>query len=78
MLRVRPAVLIYGPKSETLLRADEITWRDGKLSGQRDLIAAVETLAHEYRFVRMFKMYPSDEPVYVFVRRDEAGAEPQP
>jgi hypothetical protein len=74
LLRVRPAVLIYGPQSEQLLRSDEEIWRNGKPSGQRDLIAAVETLAREYKFVRMFRLYPFGAPVYVFVRPDKVGA----
>ncbi len=73
LLRVRPAVLIYGPKAEQLLQSDELTWRKGKPSGQRDLIAAIETLAREYRLVRTFRMYPLGEPVYVFVRPDRVG-----
>jgi len=73
LLRVRPAVLIYSPKLDQLLRADEAYWRNGKPSGQRDLVAAVETLAREYRFIRMFRMYPFQEPVYVFARPDAVG-----
>jgi hypothetical protein len=68
LLRVRPAVLIYAPLPETFLLAEEAYWRNGRRSGQRDLIAAVEVLAQEYRFVRMFKLYPSGHPVYVLVR----------
>ena len=66
LLRARPAVLIYGPVSDSLLRWEETLWRHGKPSGQRDLIAAVETLAREYRLVRTFN--PCGNPVYVFVR----------
>jgi hypothetical protein len=68
LLRARPAVLIYGPKSEGLLRMHEKYWRNGNPSGQRDLIVAVETLAQEYRLVRTFRLYPFGDPVYVFVR----------
>jgi len=67
LLRVRPAVLIYGPRPEQLAW-EEGFWRNGHPSGQRDLIAAVETLAREYRLVRTFKLYPFGSPVYVFVR----------
>jgi hypothetical protein len=73
LLRARPAVLIYGQKPEALLQEDEAIWRNGKHSGQRDLIAAVETLAREYRLVRTFRMYPLGEPVYVLVRPDKLG-----
>jgi hypothetical protein len=74
LLRSRPAVLIYGPTSEAFLRANESYWRNGKLSGQRDLIAAVETLAREYTFVQVFRLYPFGDPVYVFVRPGAEGS----
>jgi hypothetical protein len=70
LLRARPAVLIYGPTSEALLNADELTWRNGNRSELRTLTAAVEALAHQYKFVKEFSMYPAGEPVYVFVRPD--------
>ena len=66
LLRARPAVLIYAPLSEQFLRREEDHWRNGKPSGQRDLIAAVETLAREYRLARTFKVF--GHPVDVFVR----------
>ena len=66
LLRARPAVLIYGP--EPWLLGEEALWRNGKPSGQRDLMAAVETLAHEYKLVQTFRLYPFGYPVYVFVR----------
>ena len=62
LLRVRPAVLIYGPTSEQFLRANEAYWRNGKPSGQRDIIAAVETLAQEYRFVQVFQVVSVRRP----------------
>lgn len=68
LLRARPAVLVYGPPPESLLRVNEKYWRNGKPSGQRDLIAAVEMLAREYRLVRTTRLYPFGDPVYVFVR----------
>lgn len=77
LLRARPAVLIYAPELRTLL-GDEQCWRFGKPSGQRDLIAAVETLAREYKFVRMFRMYPFQEPVYIFARPDAVGVTSTP
>jgi hypothetical protein len=74
LLRARPAVLVYAPTSEEFLRANEGYWRNGKPSGQRDIIAAVETLAQEYQFVQGFRMYPFGDPVYVFVRPDAEGS----
>jgi hypothetical protein len=74
LLRTRPAVLIYAPTSEQYLQANEAYWRNGKPSGQRDIIAAAETLTQEYRFVQVFRLYPFGDPVYVFVRPGAEGS----
>jgi hypothetical protein len=66
LLRARPAVLIYGRLPEPFLREEEEHWRNGQRSGQRDLIAAVETLAQEYTLARTFQVF--GHPVDVFVR----------
>ncbi len=68
LLARRPAVLIYGPQSEAFLAVEEKLWRNGHHSGQRDLIAAVETLAGQYQLAATFRVYPNGHPVYVFVR----------
>jgi len=70
LLQARPAVLIYAPVSEGLLRSDEEFWRNGKPSGQRDLIASIEALAREYKLVRVFDLPSYGNRVYVFVRPD--------
>jgi hypothetical protein len=75
LLRVRPAVLIYSPQPELLQRRDEEVWRKGKPSGQRAIIAAVETLAREYTLVRTFRVDMSGLPVYVYVRPDKVGSQ---
>ena len=66
LLRTRPAVLIYSRLPESFLRREEEHWRNGQGSGQRDLIAAVETLAREYRLAQTFRVFR--HPVYVLVR----------
>ncbi len=68
LLARRPAVLIYGPQSEEFLIRQEKIWRNGQHSGQRELIAAMETLAHQYQLAATFRVYPNGHPVYVFVR----------
>ncbi|MFZ1916988.1 MAG: hypothetical protein WAU58_05400 [Terriglobales bacterium] len=70
LLQARPAVLIYAPVSESVLRSDEEFWRNGKPSGQRDLIASIEALAREYKLVRAFDLPSYGNRVYVFVRPD--------
>lgn len=68
LLAARPAVLIYYPTPEWSLRADERLWRNGKRSGQRDIIAAIEELARSYHLVATFPVPPNDSPVEVYVR----------
>ena len=68
LLQGRPAVLVYFQVPAWSLRADETLWRNGRRSGQRDLIAAVEQLAASYRLVATFKVPPND-PVKVYVRQ---------
>lgn len=72
LLRARPAVLIISPMEKTF-QADEAFWRNGKPSGQRDLLAAAETLAKEYTLVRTFKSFPNGQTAYVYVRPDRIG-----
>jgi hypothetical protein len=68
LLAARPAVLIFAPPSEQMLRVNEQFWRGGNRSGQRDLIAAAGVLAREYRLAFATRLYPYGDPVYVFVR----------
>lgn len=68
LLAARPAVIIYYPTPEWSLRADERLWRNGKRSGQRDIIAAVEQLARSYQLVASFPVPPNESPVKIYVR----------
>ncbi len=69
LLAARPAVLIYYPTPEWSLRADERLWRNGKRSGQRDIIAAVEELARSYHLAGSFRVPPNDAAVEIYVRQ---------
>jgi hypothetical protein len=62
-----PKVLIYLPETEQQLRAEEAMWRGGRRMGQRDMIAAIETLAKGYR---LEGVYPTarNQSVLVYVR----------
>ncbi len=66
LLAGRPAVLIYSREDPA---GEEFWWRNGRRSGQRDIIAAMETLASEYELVRTFKVPPTDRLVSVYARR---------
>jgi Dolichyl-phosphate-mannose-protein mannosyltransferase len=68
LLQSPPKVIIYLPETEEQLRAQEVVWRDGRRMGQRDIIAAIETLAQTYRLAGVFPTSPENQSVYVYVR----------
>jgi len=63
-----PKVLIYLPETEKQARAEELLWRGGHRMGQRDIIAAVETLAKKYRLAGIYPTLPVNQNIYVYVR----------
>jgi hypothetical protein len=69
-LRERPpAVIVYCPPSETSLSLEERAWRQGARSGQRDLIDAVESIAHGYELKGSYQpMGPEGPAAFVYVR----------
>lgn len=69
VLNGKPAVIIYRRESEEQLHADELLWRHGKPSGQRDIIAAVETLVKDYKLAASYDVGGGAFPVLVYVRR---------
>ncbi len=73
-----PAVLIYSPQSEGWLRYEEVVWRNGRRSGNRAIIAAVEKLAREYRLVGDFRPPFWQPETFVYVRNDRASLPQQP
>ena len=66
-----PKVLIYHPQTEEQSHNEEITWRNGHRMGQRDIAAAVETLAKNYRLAGVYPTLPENQDVYVYVRAGE-------
>jgi hypothetical protein len=66
--RSRPALIIYYRLPEEVQRSEEKVWRGGKRSGQRDLIAAVETLVAGYKLAGEYVIAPGDPPIDVYVR----------
>lgn len=68
LLDKRPAVLIYYRISERHLKGEEILWRRGKRSGQRDIMEAMETLIRKYQLAGTFYVPPYEEPLVVYVR----------
>ncbi len=61
-----PKVLIYLPETAEQLRQQETMWRSGRPMGQREIIAAVETLAKRYRLEGVYPS-PGNQSVLVYV-----------
>ena len=70
LLQNPPKVLIYLPETEEQSRVEEANWRNGHRMGQRDIAAAVETLARSYRLAGVYPTLPENQDVYVYVRPD--------
>lgn len=70
LLQNPPKVIVFLPETEAQLRAEEIVWRDGHRMGQRDIIAAIKTLAANYRLAGIYPTNPQNQDIYVYVRPD--------
>lgn len=68
LLRHPPAVIVYGAESDRFLIGQERLWRNGLPSGQREIIAAVKTLAAQYQEAARFIPYGHLGYVHVYVR----------
>ena len=68
ILSTRPAVIFYYSQSEENLREQERMWRHGQRSGQRAIIAAIQTLAQSYRLAGSYTVAPGAPPIEVYVR----------
>jgi hypothetical protein len=64
----RPAVLIYWREPEAKLFSDDAIWRNGRPSGQHDIIKAMETLASQYQLAATYHIPPGDKLVSIYVR----------
>ncbi len=65
-----PAVLLYARPTETQLAGEEKLWRHGRLSGQRDIIAALDKLTSSYVLTGTYVLDKSDNPILTYVRSD--------
>lgn len=68
LLAAPPAVILYARPSADYLHDEEVVWRHGQPSGQRDLIAAVDRIVAHYRLVGTYVLRPGDAPVQLYVR----------
>jgi hypothetical protein len=65
-----PKVIIYMPETEEQALTEESVWRNGHRMGQRDIIAAIETLAKDYRLAAVYPTSSSNQDIHVYVRPD--------
>jgi hypothetical protein len=63
-----PAVIIYGSESDIFLIGQEVLWRNGMPSGQRAILAAINSLKVRYRLAGKFQPYGRSGYWYVYVR----------
>jgi len=69
LVGARPAVIIYYDLPNEALHWDELFWRDGRPSGQRDLVAAIKSLVAGYQLAGTYVIAPGDPPIMVYVKR---------
>lgn len=77
LLKNPPSVIIYLPETEAQLRAQEAVWRNGHPMGQRDIIAAIETLIPTYHLAAVYPTTPQNPDLYVYVRPSSSAPTPQ-
>ncbi len=68
LLHDPPKAIVYYREPEDHLREEEINWRKGRRSGNRDIIAAIETLIKNYRQAGTFEGPKNARTVLVYVR----------
>jgi hypothetical protein len=68
LLEKRPKVIVYYRQPEEYLKEEELIWRQGRRSGQRDIISAVETLIKNYQLAGTFEGPKNARTVLVYVR----------
>ncbi len=68
LLRDPPKVIVYYREPEEYLRGEEQIWRQGRRAGQRDIIAAIETLIKDYWLAGKFEGPRNERTVLVYVR----------
>jgi hypothetical protein len=78
LLQNPPAVILYARPDEAALRAQDVLWRDGRPSGQRDLVAALDRLVAHDQPADTFLLRAGDPAIRLYFRRDPAGRSTSP
>jgi hypothetical protein len=63
-----PAVIVYGSESDIFFIGQEVLWRNGMPSGQRAILAAINSLKVRYRLAEKYQPYGRSGYWYVYVR----------
>ena len=61
-----PAVIVYAKPSDEDMRIAELVWREGHPSGQRSIIAAVESIVAHYDLIGTYQLMPQDTPIRIY------------
>jgi len=65
----RPAVIVYYRETERQQRDAERLWRNGRPSGQRLLVSAIEDLVKGYRLFGSYRLSEGNPEILVYVRQ---------
>lgn len=68
LLATKPAVVLYAHPSEANLRSEEMIWRGGNRSGQRDIVDALDTIVSHYRLQDSFVLREGDPVIRLYVK----------
>ncbi|HTW48342.1 MAG TPA: hypothetical protein VMD92_10345 [Acidobacteriaceae bacterium] len=68
LLQNPPAVILYARPDEAALHLQDVLWRGGKRSGQRDLVAALDRLVGHDIPADTFVLRTGDPPIRLYVR----------
>ena len=64
-----PAVIVYAKPTDTEVKRQEAMWRNGKPSGQRDIVVALDSLLPRYDLLGTYALRAGDSPIRLYVRR---------
>jgi len=66
-----PAVVLYARPTEEQLAAQEVIWRSGHPSGQRDMVQALDRIVASYHLAGTYQLRPEDTPIRLYVQFPE-------
>jgi hypothetical protein len=69
LLKTPPGVIVYTRPRAEELKEQEVIWRYGRPSGERAIIAALDSLVAQYNLSGTYVLRPGDSPIYLYVRQ---------